>query len=97
MALSEEERDRASFREVVALVDGARKEILAEIEKLNAKLDSRFDNHAIKHEAEQQTHAVEHRQEEDRRAGRQRWMVTTILTAGGTLFAVVWALVQGGS
>ena len=86
------ENDRASYREVRALIDSARREIVAEIEKLQAKLDARFDGHAAKHEAEQQAHDIAHRREADRRTGYIRWAVTSLLTGAGVLLSIYLAL-----
>lgn len=88
-------RDTATIREVMSLVEASRKEILAEIEKLEQKVDYRFDTHTADHKAEHDTHKVEHHREADRRAGLIRWAVTTVMTGLGTLFAIVWAVTHG--
>jgi hypothetical protein len=92
----ESEGAKATIREVMALVEVSRKEIIAEIEKLQTRVDTKFDTHGAKHEAEQQTHITEHRREADRRAGLIRWAVTTIMTGLGVLTALYVAF-QGTS
>lgn len=91
---SEHDGAKATFREMAAAVEAARREIIAEIAKLEAKVDARFDAHAAKHEAEQQTHDTEHRREADRRTGYIRWAVTTIMTGLGVLLAL-WVAFKG--
>lgn len=86
---------RATIREVMALIEASRKEVLAEIEKLESAMYVRFDAHMVKHEADQETHEHDHRREADRRAGYMRWAVTTIMTGIGTLFAIAWAIGHG--
>lgn len=85
----------ASIREVQAMVEGIRRELLAEIGQLDATLDARFDAHRSQHKAEEQTHHQLHRREHDQRAGLFRWGVTTLMTGVGTLFAIVWAVSHG--
>jgi len=72
---------RATIREVMALVEQSRRDVLSEIEKLQTKVDARFD-----------THNVEHERERDWRSSLVRWSVTTIITAAGVLFAIIWSL-----
>jgi hypothetical protein len=83
---------RANIREVIAVAEGIRKELMAEVASLSARLDARFEAHASKHDAEIQAHEVSHQREEDRRVGLLRWAVTTLITGIGTLFAIVWAV-----
>jgi hypothetical protein len=79
---------KATIREVLSLVEASRREILAEIEKLQIRVDTKFDAHSAKHEAEHETHKVEHRRDSDRRTGYIRWAVTTIMTGLGVLVAI---------
>jgi uncharacterized protein YbcV (DUF1398 family) len=86
--LLDDDGGRATIREVISLVEASRREILAEIEKLEAKVDHKFNTHAAKHEAEHDTHKIEHRRDADRRAGLLRWAVTTVMTGLGVLTAL---------
>jgi hypothetical protein len=86
---------RASIREVVALVEQARRDAIAEYKQLRTEVVARFDTHTIEHAAGEKAHHEEHKQDSARRAGLIRWAVTTIMTGIGTLFAIVWALTQG--
>lgn len=85
----------ATIREVVALVEAARRDVLAEIDKLDTKIDARLEAHYTRHENDHDTHKVEHQREADRRTGYIRWAVTTVMTGVGTLFAIIWALGHG--
>jgi hypothetical protein len=82
----------ASYREVIALLDAQRKDLLAEIAKLAARLDLRYEAHSAHHEAEAKTHEQEHAHEQDRRVGYIRWAVTTLMTGLGVLVAIYAAL-----
>ena len=86
----------ASIREVMALLEGFRKELLAEVDKLNEKFDQRLEAHYVRHETDTEAHLGVHQREQDRRMGYVRWAVTTVMTGVGTLFAIVWAFVRGG-
>jgi hypothetical protein len=72
----------------MAMLEAARREILVEIEKLDAKVNTKHELHLSRHEAEAQTHLTEHRREADRRAGMIRWAVTTLMTGVGVLLAL---------
>lgn len=83
MATTDEEHNgaRATIREVMVLVEQSRRDVLAELRSLEAKVDARLA-----------THTVEHERERDWRSGIYRWAVTTIVSAAGVLFAIVWSL-----
>lgn len=80
---SERNGARATIREVMALVEQSRRDVLAEIAKLETEVDAKLA-----------THAVEHQRERDWRSGLVRWAVTTIIAAAGTAFAIIWSLVN---
>ena len=86
--------DVATIREVVAMVEGVRREIFAELEKVEGNIAARSATHTAEHEADEKAHKADHQRDLDRRLGYMRWAVTTILTGIGTLFAIVWALVH---
>ncbi len=90
MTTDEQQHDgaRATIREVLAMVAEARKEILAEIEKLELAVQGKWETHATKHEKDTEVHAINHRREADRRTGYIRWAVTTIMTGLGVLLAL---------
>lgn len=83
---------RATIREVMALVEQARRDVIAELKQLETKVDGRFANEEVKREAALTAHDDEHRREEDRKAGRLRWAVTTIMTGAGVLLGLVIAI-----
>jgi hypothetical protein len=89
---SEHDGAKATFREMAAAVEAARREIIAEVEKIQAKVDAKFDAHAAKHEGEHKSHDEAHRREADRRTGYIRWAVTSLLTGAGVLLSIYLAL-----
>lgn len=82
----------ATIREVMGLVEQARRDVLAELRQLEVKIDARLETHSIHHATEGKAHAVAHDRESDRRAGLIRWAVTTLMTGAGVLFTIVWTL-----
>ena len=77
-----------TFRELVAMLEGTRKEILAELRTLETEM-------VTQREKEAEVHASQHRRESDRAAGFARWAVTTLLTGAGVLIAL-WASLGRG-
>jgi hypothetical protein len=86
---------RATIREVMALVEQARRDALAEVKQLRTEVHAGFDTSAIQRAADRKAHEDEHEREENRRAGRLRWAVTTVMTGLGVLVAIVLGLWQG--
>jgi hypothetical protein len=95
--IPEDQRDgaRASIREVMALVEQARRDAIAEVKQLRTEVHAGFDTYAIHRAADRKAHEDEHEREENRRAGRLRWAVTTVMTGLGVLVAIVLGLWQG--
>lgn len=93
--MSESDHGGATIREVMALVETARRDVLAEVKALDVKLDAKLEAHYVRHETDDVAHESDHRREADRRLGYVRWAVTTVMTGIGTLFAIVWAVSHG--
>jgi hypothetical protein len=84
---------RATIREVMALVEQARRDAIAEVKQLRTELEAKITLAAVEHAADRKAHEEEHKREENRQAGRLRWAVSTTMIGGTALigFAIqVW-------
>lgn len=66
-----------TLREVYALVEKVRGEVLAEVSKVSAVVESRLE-----------VHQQEHQLDNQRRSGLIRWAVTSVLSGLGVLAAL---------
>ena len=73
-----------TLREVYGLIEGVRKELLAEIKGVSKEVETSL--HA--HDSEHQMHEERHDREKDQRSSLFRWAVTSILSGIGVLVAV---------
>jgi regulator of protease activity HflC (stomatin/prohibitin superfamily) len=83
---------RATIREVMALVEQARRDALAEIRQLRTEFEAKIALAGVEHEADRKAHEEEHKREENRKAGRLRWAVSTIMTGGAALLGFAIAI-----
>jgi hypothetical protein len=93
--IPEDQRDgaRATIREVMALIEQVRRDAIAEVKQLRTELEGKIALAAVEQEADRTAHEEEHKREENRKSGRLRWAVSTIMTGGAALlgFAIaVW-------
>lgn len=72
---------RATIREVTALVEQARRDVLAEVKLLETEIGAKLT-----------VHATQHATERKERRGLLLWAVTTIMTGAGVLIALFVAL-----
>lgn len=90
-APDEQVNGRVTLRDLVRM-EATQERILAEIEKLENRLDTKFDAHAIKHEAEKETHQTEHKADRKERRGLTLWAVTTVMSGLAILIGAVVAV-----
>lgn len=67
----------ATLREVYALVESTRVQLLAQIDKVGTHLESKLE-----------LHEKEHDRDTERRNSLTRWVVTTLLSGMGVLVAI---------
>jgi hypothetical protein len=73
-----------TLREVYGLIEGVRKELLAEIKGVSKEVESSLQSH----DSEHQLHDERHEREKDHRSGLFRWAVTSVLSGVGVLVAL---------
>jgi hypothetical protein len=76
-----------TLREVYGLIEGVRKELLAEIKGVSIEVESSLKSH----DSEHQSHEDRHDREKDHRSSLIRWAVTSLLTGVGVVTAIVVA------
>lgn len=74
-----------TLRELYALLDKTRAEILTELQKFRGDVDKKFGDHEGMHD-----------RESSRRTSLMRWAVTTIIAAIGVMVAIYVATKSGG-
>ena len=84
-----------TLREVYALLDGTRKELLAEISKIATEFRTYGQMHDQEHKEHDRRHEREIEQARKSRSGLIRWAVTSVLTGVGVLIALYVAFTGG--
>jgi hypothetical protein len=69
---------------VYGLIEGVRKELLAEIKGVSKEVESSLQSH----DSEHHLHDERHEREKDQRSSLFRWAVTSIVSGIGVLVAV---------
>lgn len=85
-------RGTPTIRETYALIERVETKLMGELTKLEAKLDRELavaDQGVSKWQTD---HLLQHGRDAVRRWAVTAWAVTTLLTAGGLLFTIVWTV-----
>jgi hypothetical protein len=69
---------------VYGLIEGVRKELLAEIKGVSKEVESSLQSH----DSEHQMHDERHEREKDHRSSLFRWAVTSVLSGIGVFVAI---------